>query len=126
MSATPWFSSALTRRASSPASCCTLMAALPPWSRSSPWPSKASSSTDWGIAHTAYQIGKSAYVGGKHLLLLDPGWNFNRCRRFRLSGASRSFPQQRPEINPDLVTNNLYPEFRTAENMHSAHHNRAE
>src|SRR5207245_14603 len=41
--------SALTRRASSPASCCTLMAALPRWSRSSRWPSKASSS-DRGVA----------------------------------------------------------------------------
>ena len=48
-SATPWFSCALTRRASSPASCCTLMAALPRWSRSSRWPSKASSS-DRGVA----------------------------------------------------------------------------
>ena len=37
---------------------------------------------------------------------------------FRPSGASRLFPQQRPQNNSDLVTNNLYPEFRTAENMH--------
>src|SRR6266446_6309111 len=48
-SATPRFSSALTRRASSPASCCTLMAVLRRWSRSSRWPSKASSS-DRGVA----------------------------------------------------------------------------
>jgi hypothetical protein len=76
-------------------------------------------------AYTAYEIGNSDLSQANHLLVLELGCNFNCCRRFR-SASARFFPQQRLQINPKLVTNNLYPEFTTAENMHSAHHNPAE
>jgi hypothetical protein len=76
-------------------------------------------------AYTAYEIGNSDLSQANHLLVLELGCNFNCCRRFR-SASARFFPQQRLQINPKLVTNNLYPELTTAENMDSAHHNPAE
>ena len=49
-----------------------------------------------------------------------------RCDVTKMAALLDFFPQQRSQNKSQLVTNNLYPEFRTAENMHSAHHNRAE
>jgi len=36
------------------------------------------------------------------------------------------FPQQRSQNKSQLVTNNLYPKFVNAENVHSAHHTAVE
>src|SRR5947209_16749872 len=61
MSATPWFSSAPTRRASSPGSCCTLMAAPRRWSRSSRWASRASNSESEVVAWDSEDLNVRVY-----------------------------------------------------------------
>ena len=62
-----------------------------------------------------------------HLLLLELGWNFNTgAGVFDKPTLLDFFPQQQPQNKSELVTNNLYPKFTTAENMRSAHHNPAE